>query len=100
MVLRSVGVWSVAKVSAALYACIGLFAGALFAGISLVGVGLAAANQEEAMPAWFGAVFGVGAIVFLPILYGVMGLVFGAIFAGLYNVLARMVGGVVLDLEQ
>jgi len=43
--------------------------------------------------------FGVGAIVFLPIFYGVIGAVGGAICAALYNVFAGMIGGVELNLE-
>jgi hypothetical protein len=99
MVIRSVGVGSVAKVSGALYAGLGLLIGACIAAVSLVGLGFAASQQDSDMPAWFGAVFGVGAIVFLPILYGVLGVVMGAITAALYNLVARMVGGVRIDVQ-
>jgi hypothetical protein len=40
---------------------------------------------------------GVGAVIFLPIFYGVMGLVAGAIVGALYNVFAGMVGGIEID---
>ena len=101
MVIRRVGVWSVAKVAAVLYAAMGILAGLLFAGISLVGAGIAAASQHsgEPMPAWFGALFGVGAIIILPVLYGVMGLVLGALTAAIYNGVAGAVGGIEMDVQ-
>jgi hypothetical protein len=36
-------------------------------------------------------------VIFLPILYGVLGLVVGAIGAALYNLLAGIIGGVEID---
>ena len=49
------------------------------------------------MPAFIGAMFGVGAVIFLPIFYGVMGFIGGLIGALIYNVVAGMIGGVELD---
>lgn len=43
--------------------------------------------------------FGVGAIIFLPIMYGIMGFIGGAIMAFVYNVVAGIAGGVELELE-
>ena len=100
MVIRRVGVWSVARVAAVLYAAIGVLGGLLFAGISLAGAGIAAAQQSGAqLPPWFGALFGVGAIIILPVLYGIMGLVLGAVTAAIYNVVAGAVGGIEMDIQ-
>jgi hypothetical protein len=44
-------------------------------------------------------VFGVGAIVFLPLIYGVLGAVMALVIAALYNFLAGWLGGVELTLE-
>jgi hypothetical protein len=44
--------------------------------------------------------FGVGAIVFLPVIYGVMGFITGALGAAIYNLFSGMIGGVELELEQ
>lgn len=41
---------------------------------------------------------GVGAVVLLPIVYGVPGLVFGAIVSALYNAVAGLVGGIEVEL--
>ena len=107
MVIRRFGVWSVARLAAVLYAGLGLIFGALFAAISLVGAGIASAIRQGAGDTQFGsgggaftALFGVGAIIMFPILYGIIGLVFGALTAALYNLVAGVVGGVEVQLEQ
>ena len=41
---------------------------------------------------------GLGAIVFFPLIYGFMGLVVGAVMAALYNLVAKRVGGLNLEL--
>jgi len=43
--------------------------------------------------------FGVGALVFMPVFYGVLGFVAGAVGAVIYNMFAGLVGGIELDLE-
>src|SRR5262245_7168896 len=100
MRLNKVGVGSAAKISGAMYAVIGLIFGGIFAIFALVGAGFAgmAAEQGEAIPAFMGPLFGVGAIVLFPLFYGVMGLVTGAIGAAIYNLLARTVGGLEIEL--
>jgi hypothetical protein len=92
---------SVAKVSGILYAALGLVAGLFLAAISTASglAGMTAANRAGPFPALAGLFFGVGAIVFLPILYGIMGFVGGGIAAALYNVFAGLVGGVELEIE-
>ena len=62
---------------------------------SMIGAGLA----DTAEGAMFAPIFGVGAVVVMPILYGVMGVIGGVIGAVLYNVFAGMVGGVSLNVE-
>ena len=100
MVIRRIGVGSAAKVAGALYALMGLIAGVIFAAFGLVTSVLAmAAQSEEAFPAWVGVLFGGGAVIFLPILYGVFGVLIGALTAALYNFVAGFVGGLTLETE-
>jgi hypothetical protein len=100
MVLKRVGVWSVARMMGLLYAVLGLFIGGLCALVALLGAGIVTETQaESALAPWFGLAFGVGAVVFLPVFYGLLGLIGGAISAALYNVVARMIGGMELELE-
>jgi hypothetical protein len=97
MIVRRFGVWSVAKMYGTLLAAMGLLIGLLVACFSLVGAGFA--SQNDQMPAGIAAVLGVGAVVALPIFYGVLGVISGAIGAALYNVFAGMVGGVEVDIS-
>jgi hypothetical protein len=55
--------------------------------------------SEGDEPAFIAAMLGVGAVIFLPIFYGVLGVVMGALSAALYNLFAGMVGGVKIELE-
>ena len=79
MILKRIGVLSCGKIMGALYALIGLIIGAIISLLSLVGAmaGLASGEDE----AIFGVFFGVGAILFMPILYGVFGFIGGLITA-------------------
>src|SRR5262245_46815454 len=97
MVLKHVGVLSVAKIGGVMYAVFGLLIGLCFAAVFSV-MPMAAGNRSD-MPAWIAPMFGVGSIVFAPIMYGVMGFIGGAISAVIYNLLAGMVGGIEVDLE-
>ena len=96
MEVKRVGPWSVARVCGTMYAAMGLIFGALVACVALVGGSVAPQNSDAGA---FGALFGVGAIVLLPLFYGVAGVVFGALSAWLYNVFAGMVGGIEVQLE-
>lgn len=100
MVVRRLGVWSAAKIAGALYCALGLIVGLIVALVSLFAAGFAAVSQDEGdLPGWFGPALGIGAVVVLPLLYGVIGLLLGAVSAALYNVFARLVGGLEVELE-
>jgi hypothetical protein len=43
--------------------------------------------------------FGTGFALFMPILYGAMGFVFGVIGAFIYNLIAKWIGGIEVDVE-
>ncbi len=98
MVIRKIGVGSAAKVFGTLYALWGFIFGACIALFALVGSGLSSAGDDP-VPGWMGAAFGVGAVVILPIFYGILGAIFGALTAAFYNVVAGMAGGLRLDVE-
>jgi len=91
MVIHRVGPLSSAKVVGLLYTILGLAMGALFSLVAAVG------GFGHRGPA--GAFFGVAAVVVLPVTYGVMGFVMTLIMAALYNALAKLVGGVEIDLR-
>lgn len=97
MVVRSIGVGSAAKVMGALYAGIGLLFGGVVSLFSVLGAAFGASQGEGS--AIVGLLFGVGAVVVMPIFYGVMGVIGGAIGALLYNLVAGFVGGIELEVE-
>jgi hypothetical protein len=97
MIVKSVGVWSVGRIYGTISAGMGLLFGLFVAALSVVGAGFAGRN--EGMPPFMGSLFGVGAVILLPIFYGVLGVVMGALAAALYNVFAGMVGGIEVDLQ-
>ncbi len=95
MELKRVDVLSCAKVTGLLYACIGVLIGALLSLFAALGM----ATEYDADDATLGILFGVGAVIFIPIFYGVMGAVCAAIGAALYNLIARTVGGIHVELS-
>ncbi len=99
MVLRRIGALSLAKVMSAIYGAMGLIIGAIIAVFSLFGAAIGAGAEQSAEPL-LGALFGVGAVVFLPIFYAIIGYLGGLIGAGLYNALAGIVGGVEVELAE
>ena len=94
MIVRRLGPLSFAKVSGIIYAILGLVAGAMFALFSQVG------GPQRSGGAFVDVVFGVGALVVMPIAYGVIGFVFSLVLASLYNVVVRFVGGIEIKTDQ
>ena len=99
MVVKRVGELSLGKVTGVLCALLGLIFGAFFAFFSLLGAAIGAANSESS-DALLGLLFGFGSVIFLPLFYGVLGFVFGLIAALLYNGVARLIGGVEIEIEE
>jgi hypothetical protein len=96
VIIRRVGIWSAAKLYGAMLAAMGLVFGAIFALASLAG-GAFAPDGSSSGP--LAMMFGAGAIILLPIFYGILGVVMGAISAGLYNLFAGMIGGLEVETE-
>jgi hypothetical protein len=98
MTIKSVGLLSVGKVAGFLYALLGLIIGAFFSlAMVLGGLGAGLASESEGAGTAFGMLFGVGAIVIFPVLYGIMGFIGAIIMALIYNVVAGVVGGIEVD---
>ncbi len=95
-IVRRVGVLSLGKMLGCLYALLGLIFGAFFSLLSLAGAFASSQNTQSAIPILFGA----GAIIVLPIFYGLAGFIGGIIVAALYNLIAGIAGGVEVELVQ
>ena len=92
MVIRRTEPMSAAKVGGVLYALLGLLFGVIFSLLSLTGM-------TGAGMAAYGMLFGAGAIIILPIVYGILGFIFIGIAAALYNVAAKMAGGLEVQVD-
>jgi hypothetical protein len=95
MTIKRIAPVSCARITGTLYAILGLIVGACFSLVALAG-GLAARTDTGI---GIGTLVGPSAIVVFPILYGLIGFLSTLIGAWLYNILARMVGGIQMDVE-
>jgi hypothetical protein len=94
MVIKRIGPMSCARIAGPVYAVIGLCAGVFISLASLLG-----ATTGDSDAGFMGVLFGVGAIIMLPVFYGLLGFL-GALFsAWLYNLMAGAVGGIDVDIS-
>lgn len=93
--VNRLGVLSVAKFQGMMMALMGLLFGIIGGGMSSLLGGLAA--QSGADLGFMGSA-GWLLVLILPILYGVMGFIMGAIGAFFYNIVAKVAGGIEVDL--
>jgi hypothetical protein len=104
--IRKLGVLSVAKI----YAVIMLIISLIFAipyGLFIIIISLIGGAGAGSQDGWAGLAVGGGGVVFgllfligIPIIYGIMGFIFGAIGALIYNILAGIVGGIEVEVEN
>jgi hypothetical protein len=102
MVIRKIGVMSLAKLMAVMYAGIGLVLGVLYALFAVIGGGaMMAMGGEEGAALGGGMMMGMGlaAVVIAPILYGIGGFIAGLISAFFFNLAAKYTGGLELEVQ-
>ena len=92
--LRSVDVWSCARVTAVLYGFMGLLL------IPMVLISIIASAASPQGYSTLGATALILLSLFAPVIYGLLGFIFGALSAWLYNVTAKYVGGIRLELRD
>lgn len=100
MIIKRIGVVKAGVIQACVMALFGLIAGLcmlLFG--SLAGSMMGAVGGDAATGMGLGMLGGIGAVIFLPIMYGVFGFIAGVIGAAIYNLVARYVGGLELEVE-
>jgi len=90
--IKRLDVISVAKIQAAVMAIIGFVIGIIVALVTSVAVAF-----TGLLP---GAGLGFLSIIILPIVYGVVGFICGAVGAFLYNVVAARIGGVIFQSKK
>lgn len=94
MVLKSIGVFSMGKVTGCAQALVGLIFGGFMTLLAMAGIAAGGQGGIEA------AIFGVGAVVIMPIMFGIFGFIGGIITAVVYNIVLSLVGGLELEFES
>ncbi|WP_407356303.1 hypothetical protein [Methanolobus sp. WCC5] len=91
--INKVGVFSLGKILAAVYAIMGLILGAIMTFTSLIMGSMMYGSGAESM------FFGAAAIITLPIFYGVLGFIGGIITALIFNAATGFFGGLEIEVE-
>lgn len=90
--LRSLRVFSVAKVNAVLYGILGLILAPFF----LIGPGLAVMGAPEMRRSLGGVVL---VTAFVPLFYALFGFIFGGLIAFIYNAISHAIGGIEVEFD-
>ena len=103
MEIKRVGVLSFAKISGIVAAGLGVIIGVIY-GLFFMIFGAAMLSQGGGGNAGMGGgsmvVVGLVAMVAVPVFYGALGFIFGALYAVIYNVASGFVGGIELEMED
>jgi len=98
MTIRRVDPMSAARLVGTLYALLGFLVGA---GVTAAATLFSTYFGPAYQPGWgsWRMLFGAGAILGMPVLYGAIGFLGALLLTALYNWLAGLVGGIVVDVE-
>ena len=96
MRLVRINVISAGVVLGGLYAVLGLILGSIFSILQITASGTFFGPNPSNLE---GTLFGVGAVILLPIFYGIAGFFIGLIMSALYNFVVRFTGGIKLEFE-
>ena len=89
--LKRIDPWSTAKILAVVDAIFGITIAILFNLLSLTGYNLTTYTAS--------LLYGPVALIALPLIYGELGFVVGLATAAIYNLLAKWIGGIKLDIS-
>ncbi len=93
--IKKVGVLSVAKINGLIGVVMGLIMGIIYALVGTLMIAFASTKGSGIL-----AGLGFTAIIIMPIIYGLIGFVGGAVGAWLYNLFAGLVGGIEIELKK
>lgn len=102
MVIRRFGVFSAAKIYAVVLAGMGLIFGIIYGLIFIIfgAAMLVGSGRDTGAAGASSLVIGLVMMVAIPIFYGILGFIFGAIGALIYNVAAGIIGGLEMELDN
>jgi hypothetical protein len=93
--IKRIGILSSGLMTGAMYVFIALVLATVMLVMTILGIEI----KGDADALVLGVGFSIFLLVFLPIIYGILGFIFGVIMAAVYNVAARMTGGIQLNLD-
>ena len=101
--IRKLGILSVAKIQAVMMFVLSLLIaipyGLIIILYALFGAGMVGGDAALAIGGG-GVILGIVVMIALPIMYGVIGFIVGALSALVYNIFAGMVGGIEMEVEN
>jgi uncharacterized BrkB/YihY/UPF0761 family membrane protein len=99
--IKKIDVWSVVKIAFILYGIFGLIFGLFYALLLtfLGGILSQFGGDFGQISGFFTGAVGILMAFFIALFYAVIGAIFTAIFVWLYNVLAKLAGGIRFNLE-
>lgn len=97
LTIRRLGVLSVAKIQGAIALVFGLIIGVIY-GLIIMLFGAALMSQSRGA-AGGSIILGLLAMIGIPIFYGIIGFIGGAISALIYNMAAGIAGGIEIEVE-
>lgn len=102
MQVKRVGVFSYAKITSVTMAAFGLIFGVIYGLIFMVvgGALMAGGGRDAGAAGASSLVIGLVMMVAIPVFYAILGFLAGALGGLVYNVAARFVGGIELELEN
>lgn len=103
MMVRRIGVFSLAKIQALLMFVMGIIIGVIYGLIFMIfGAAMSSMSRgnDRMMGGLSSVVVGLMMMIGIPIFYGVLGFIVGLISGLVYNFAAGVVGGVKLELES
>ncbi|MBI5835717.1 MAG: hypothetical protein HZB25_00600 [Candidatus Eisenbacteria bacterium] len=99
MVLKRINVVSAARISGVMGACAGLVVGGVVSVSMIVGTSFSLLSRGTSGFGGEVMTLGVFAVLGLPLMYGILGCIYGLVGSAVYNFLAPRVGGLEVDME-
>jgi hypothetical protein len=100
--VKRVGVFSLAKMYAVTMAAFGVIIGVIYGLIFMIvgGAMMAGGGRDAGTAGASGLVVGLIMMVAIPVFYGILGFIAGALGGVIYNIASGFVGGIELELEN
>jgi hypothetical protein len=96
--IKKINIISVAKIYGLSMAFVGLIIG-IFVGFAMFFFGTFVGTDNN-YSSYFGLGLGIIGLLAMPVLFGLLGIIFGGLASFFYNILASWLGGIKIELED